>query len=360
MPDYYDLFRSFAQHRREVQFAYNVTAERLEYVSPAYEQLTGAAVAQAPANWAAWLAALHPDDARYLRQCLAHAAPGEVVEDVELRLRRGERWQWLLVSAQRVEAPGQPAYLVGAVRDITADKEVALNAQKFNTKKDSTLEILSHDLAGPLALLQQLADQLAWEVPESSEQARHLLDLIQRTSRQGIGLIRDFVDHEFLESASVQLKRERADLSAWLRVMMEEYERSTPLTQQYFHYVPLEEPLYALFDVNKLQQVVNNLISNAIKFTPDGGHITVRLERRDDHARLSVADTGIGIPADLQPALFERFTKARRPGLRGEQTTGLGMSVMRTIVGLHEGSIWLESAEGQGTTVYVEVPALME
>ena len=130
---------------------------------------------------------------------------------------------------------------------------MALNAQKFNTKKDSTLEILSHDLAGPLALLPQLADELAREMPAGSAHAHQLLDLMQRTSRQGIGLIRDFVDHEFLESANVQLKRERADLSMWLRMLMEEYERSTPLTQLHFHSVPLEEPRYALFDINKLQ-----------------------------------------------------------------------------------------------------------
>jgi two-component system sensor histidine kinase VicK len=72
-----------------------------------------------------------------------------------------------------------------------------------------------------------------------------------------------------------------------------------------------------------------------------------------------VADTGIGIPAELQPIIFEKFTKARRPGLRGERTTGLGMSVIKTIVGLHKGHIRLESAEGKGTTFYIELPILM-
>jgi two-component system sensor histidine kinase VicK len=359
MPDYLSLFRSFITHRHEVHFAYEATTARLVYVNEAYEHLIGRPVAQVHEELPSLLAAVHVDDAQYLRQRLARAATDEVVEDVEVRLERGERRQWLRVSAQWVASPEGPTYLVGAVRDITADKEAAINAQKFNTKKDSTLEILSHDLAGPLALMQQLAEQLEWEVPASSAKARELLDLMQRTCQQGIALIRDFVDHEFLESASVELKRERADLSDWLRIIMAEYEQSTPLTHLHFHFVPLDEPLYASVDVNKLQQVVNNLVSNAIKFTPDDGHITVRLERCDGHARIIVADTGVGIPAALQPELFERFTKSRRPGLRGEQTTGLGMSVMRTIVGLHDGRIWVDSAEGQGTTVHVEVPALL-
>ena len=359
MPDYLPLLCSFIAHRPEVHFVYDLAAEQVLYVSEAYAHLAGEPVSQVQDDWQALQAAVHPDDWQYLHQQVARAAPGELVPDVELRLERADRTQWLCVSVQQVAAPGEPAYLVGAVRDITRDKETLLNAQKFNTKKDATLEILSHDLAAPLALLQQLADQLTWEVPDASASASELLRLMQRTCQQGIGLIRDFVDNEFLESSNVELKRERADLADWLRLVVQEYRHSAQLTQLHFHFEPLAEPLYASFDINKLQQVVNNLISNAIKFTPDGGHITVHLERRGEFARLRVADTGIGIPAALQPALFEKFTKARRPGLRGEKTTGLGMSIMQTIVRLHQGSLWVESVEGQGTSVYVEIPTLL-
>lgn len=359
MPDYLPLFRSFIAHRQEVHFAFDLAANRVLYVSEAYPHLTGKPVSQVQQDWRPLLAALHPDDWQYLRQQMAQAPLGELVQGVELRLAGNDRTQWLRVSVQQGGAPGESSYLVGAVQDITRDKEAALNAQKFNTKKDATLEILSHDLAAPLALLQQLADQLTWEVPDASASARELLRLMQRTCQQGIGLIRDFVDTEFLESSSVVLKRERADLAEWLRLVVHEYQHSAQLTQLHFHFEPLAQPLYANFDVNKLQQVVNNLISNAIKFTPDGGHITVQLEPRGALARLRVADTGIGIPAALQPALFDKFTKARRPGLRGEKTTGLGMSIMQTIVRLHQGSLWVESEEGKGTTVYVEIPTLL-
>lgn len=357
MSDYLLLFRSFLAQRDEIYFAYNLTTKQVVYVSEAYEHLAGDPASQVQEDWPHLQRAVHPDDWHYLCQQVAQVAPGTLVENIELRLER-RTLQWLRVSVQQTaDAQGQP-FLVGTVRDITADKLVTLTGEKFNTKKNATLEIISHDLAGPLAILQQLTDQLRFELPEANATTRQLLDLMQRTCQQSTDLIHDFVDTEFLESANVEVKKERADLAAWLGHAMQQYQQAAHLTQLHFAYVPSEQPLYANFDINKLQQVLNNLVSNAIKFTPDGGFIRVNLARHGAYARFTVADTGVGIPAELQPLLFDKFTKARRPGLRGERTTGLGMSVIKTIVALHKGRIWFESTEGQGTTMYVELPAI--
>jgi two-component system sensor histidine kinase VicK len=357
MLDYLPLFQPFLAQRGEACFAYDLTNRQIVYVSEAYEHLTGDPTSMVHEDWPYLRAAVHPDDWQYLCQRVAQASPGTVVEDVELRLDRGSR-QWLCVSVQQtVDAQGRP-FLVGAVRDITAAKVVLLTGEKFNTKKNATLEILSHDLAGPLALMQQFTDQLRYEMPEASAMTTQLLDMMQRICQQGTDLIRDFVDTEFLESANVEMRMERADLSTWLGEAMQQYQEAKQLTQLHMEYTASEQPFYVIFDINKLQQVLNNLVSNAIKFTPDGGHVRVRLERHGSYARFTVADTGVGIPAALQPLLFDKFTKARRPGLRGEKTTGLGMSVIQTIVSLHQGRIWVESTEGQGTTMYVEIPAL--
>jgi two-component system sensor histidine kinase VicK len=92
--------------------------------------------------------------------------------------------------------------------------------------------------------------------------------------------------------------------------------------------------------------VFNNLISNALKFTPDVGTIRVRLAQREARAVVTVADTGVGIPEKLQPGLFDKFTKSRLPGLRSEKATGLGMSIIKPIVELHRGRIQFTSREG--------------
>jgi two-component system sensor histidine kinase VicK len=359
MLEYLDLLRPLLEHSNEIYFAYDLGQQRVVYVSPAYEQIIGDPSEHLHDDLPHLLTRVHPDDWEFLRQRIAQAALEEIIQDVEVRLNRtAESTQWMRVSVCPRQLPTGARYLVGSVRDITREKEALINGEKFNTKKNATLEILSHDLSAPLVLLQQLTEHLTWELGTSADKVQEVLRLMQRTCAHGVNLIRDFVDNEFLESSSVEMRLERADLVAWLRTTMEEYERSAQNTHLRFSFVPAEEPIYVSFDINKFQQVINNLVSNAIKFTPDGGSIAVSIARRGTRALLTVADTGIGIPADLQEVLFDKFTKARRPGLRGERSTGLGMSVIKTIIDLHKGHIWLESAEGQGTTFYLELPAL--
>jgi len=359
LDDYPQLFRSFLQQSSTVYFAYSVEEQRVVYVSPAYEQVFGGSADLAGEQVPLLLTRVHPEDRQLLQQHWQRALAGEHVQGVEVRMTPpagGE--QWLCLSMSREQLPDGTVYLSGTVGDITQAKQASLNAQKFNTKKDATLEILSHDLAAPLILLQQLTNHVQAEFTTAGESVHHLLQLMEHTCQQGVGLIRDFVDNEFMESANVELKRERADLVAWLRVALHEYEQLQWHTHLQFTFAADEQPLYVNFDINKFQQVINNLISNAIKFTPDGGSICVSVARRGMQALVTVADTGVGIPKPMQPLLFDKFTKARRPGLRGEKTNGLGMSMIQTIVALHQGHIWFESTEGEGTTFRIELPAL--
>lgn len=358
MSEYLHLFRPLLEHSNEIYFAYDLGKQRMVYVSAAYEQIIGDPSEHIHDDLPYLLARVHPDDWRHLLHRVGQAAPGELVQDVELRLNHNlGDMQWMRVTVSRPQLPTSERYVVGTVRDITRAKNQVISSEKFNTKKDATLEILSHDLAAPLVLLQQLTEHLSWELDTTNGKIKEVLHLMQRTCTQGVDLIRDFVDNEFLESANVEVRLERADLVTWLTVVMEEYQRSEQHTHLRFSLEPAAQPIYINFDINKFQQVLNNLISNAIKFTPDGGHIRVRVVQEAERVLLTVADNGIGIPLELQEVLFEKFTKARRPGLRGERSTGLGMSVIKTIVGLHQGRIWLESVENQGTTFYIELPA---
>lgn len=117
------------------------------------------------------------------------------------------------------------------------------------------------------------------------------------------------------------------------------------------------EEIYAEIDDNKFMQAINNLISNALKFTRDGGLITVSLEEEAGSVLFKVADTGVGIPQKYHATpLFDKFTDARRPGLKGESSVGLGMSIIKTIVEWHRGEIWFESQENKGTSFYIRLP----
>lgn len=109
-------------------------------------------------------------------------------------------------------------------------------------------------------------------------------------------------------------------------------------------------------DSLKLMQVMNNLISNAIKFTPENGVIEVEIEDKQASVQIVVRDNGIGIPEELQPYLYDKFTRARRRGLNGEDAVGLGMSIIKTIIELHGGNIRLESKENEGSAFFITIP----
>jgi two-component system sensor histidine kinase VicK len=305
------------------------------------------------------LARLHPDDQPYLANCWRRWGRGRLEEkEVEFRLMKADgSEQWLSLSPHYHQRDRESGLLGGFLTDVTDRKEYIANADKFNAKKNATLEILSHDLAGPFVMLQQMAEYVGEQIGSlQNERLNEMIRIMQTTCQQSVDLIRDFVDQEFLASANVELKLERVDIVERMQHIMESYEQSEDLVAKHFALRAAQRPIYIRLDVNKIMQVLNNLLSNAVKFTPDGGHITLSVFEQAGRVHFSVADDGIGIPEAYHDVLFERFTKARRPGLRGEKTTGLGMSIIKTVVELHRGRVWFESAEGKGSTFYVELP----
>ncbi|QJX46977.1 HAMP domain-containing histidine kinase [Hymenobacter taeanensis] len=360
MLDFATLFRPLAERGQQLYFVYHLEGKRIEYASASAQTVLGVAPENLLEALPAILARLHPDDRSYAQTRLGHLLQGRFVEDVELRLLDPENpdgpIQWVCVTAARVEQGPGRTYLSGTVQDVTRNREYIENADRFNTKKNTTLEILSHDLAGPFIMIKQVAGFVSEKVEDLNDSTvNELLSVMQTTCQDSINMIRDFVDTEFLESVNVQMKPERTNLAHDLQQLIGQFQSSQEDLNKHFIYEGPEQLYYSL-DKNKFMQVINNLLSNSIKFTPDGGRISVVLQPSAEEVLIKVIDTGIGIPAAVQPVLFERFTPARRPGLRGEKTNGLGMSIIKAIVELHGGRIWVESTEQQGSTFFISLP----
>jgi two-component system sensor histidine kinase VicK len=350
-----DFVESFLQEAPQVFFVYEVDAGRVRYVSPAYERMLGGRCAEVNAELPGLLARIHPDDQEHAADCWQRWLAGRLREPFELRLRWAEgQDQHLSITPHRQPEAG----LVGAlVEDVTTTKVMLWHADKYNAKKNTTLEILSHDLAAPFAQLEQISDYFQHTLaPLQNQPLMGMIEHMRELCRDSVNLIRDFVDQEFLDSVNVELKLERVDLVEKLRLVLEQYQSGSHLIGKQFELIVHTAPVYVELDQNKFMQVVNNLLSNALKFTPDGGTITVAVGQDAHRVLVTVADTGVGIPEALQNGLFEKFTKARRPGLRGERSTGLGMSIIKTIVELHQGHITFESAEGRGSSFFITLP----
>lgn len=358
VPDFPAFFMDQAEASAHVHFIYDAQAGRVVYVNAAYEQVLGGHRTEANAELPALLVRLHPDDRAYLAHYFRVWGRGQMPDEVEVRLLApGQPDQWFSLTPSHWLAADGRAWLGGTLRDITVAKHYQHNADTFNARKNAALEVLSHDLSGTFVMVQQIVQYLREEVqapPDS--RVPEMLRVLETTSQTSVKMIRDLISIEFLASANTDLKRDRVEVGTVLGTPLEELQRGQALLGHHFTYTLPAEPVYAELDVNKMTQVLTNLVSNALKFTPDGGTVAVRIEGGPDCVRMQVADTGVGIPEALQPYLFERFTKTRRPGLRGEQTTGLGLALCKTIVEWHHGTLAVTSAEGQGSTFTVELP----
>ncbi|KAA3437076.1 sensor histidine kinase [Rufibacter hautae] len=351
------LLERTAETFHQAYFIYHCGKHQMQYLNQAFREVVGLSREEALADASRLLQQVHPDDHSFLMEQYQKLQGKGTQKGIEVRLvLPGQNLKWVCLSVTVLEEAGE-RYLCGFAEDVTLRKEYQNNILKFNSKKNSTLEILSHDLAAPFQNIQGMMGMLETEIESASPATVELMDYIKENAKKGSDMIRDFVDNEFLESSQVVLHKERVNIIQKLTIMMDNYQHlgGALLEKNFVAQLP-SEPVYVYLDVMKFMQALNNLVSNAIKFTNDTGTITTSLENLDNSVIIKISDDGIGIPEHLQPVLFDKFTKARREGLHGEKSVGLGMSIIKNIVELHKGNIWFESHEGQGSTFFVEVP----
>ncbi|CAM3383960.1 PAS domain S-box protein [Corallococcus sp. ZKHCc1 1396] len=267
-------------------------------------------------------------------------------------------------SVYPVHTPGGRVLGLGVlVEDITerkrAEEERAhlyREAQEAIRVRDDFLSIASHELKTPLT---PLSLRLA-TLERRLERGEHVDPSVLRHARHQLtrltGLINDLLDASRIEAGRLSLHPEatRFDVLVEHTLTSMEGQRGNHV----FDFERPPEPVSVQGDAYRLEQVVFNLLENALKYSPDGGTIRVRLAVGEDVTVLSVKDPGIGIPLDQQQLLFDRYFRARNASTRSYGGLGLGLYISRDIVERHGGRIWVESEPGQGSTFYVALPTL--
>lgn len=264
------------------------------------------------------------------------------------------------LQSESVEVPTRHQYLqLVAIPDQHSSGSLLLaqdltHIRRLETVRRDFISNLSHELRTPLASLKALTetlqdgalddppaarrfiDQIQIEVDALSQMVTELLELSRIESGRLSLDLRPVAPHDLLASASKRMKVQAERAGLQLRV---EYGEALPKVQ---------------IDIQRLEQVLVNLIHNAVKFTRPGGAILLRAESGIGEVRFAVQDTGIGIPAEDVPRIFERFYRVDKS--RTGSGTGLGLSIARHIVEAHKGRIWAESMEGQGSTFTFSIP----
>jgi len=231
-------------------------------------------------------------------------------------------------------------------------------SQEANRVKDEFLATLSHELRSPLSSALLCAQMLRRGVLDPVKSAR-ALETIERKISLEVRLVDDLVDISRITSGKVSLETERVELVAVVHTAIDGFRPAAEAEGIGLKFTPQELEASVRGDEGRLHQVMANLVSNAIKFTPKGGSIDVTLERVGTEARITVRDTGIGISAEELPRIFERFRQVDTSLTRKYGGLGLGLAIARNLVELHGGRVTAESAgEGHGSTFTVTLPLL--
>ncbi len=324
-----------------------------------------------------FISLIHPDDREFVTKAIEDSVAKGTPYEIEFRiLKLNREVAWIFTTATVFGEDGRPSRMVGATLDVTERKlaeaererllareqELRLAAEESNRLKDEFLATMSHELRNPLNVILGYSELLlrADEI-KNSPQLLKMGEALRRNAVAQSHLIRDLLDLSRLRSGKLALNAETVSLMTAVTNAVETV-RADALAKDIK--ITIEAPDEALFvegDLLRLEQIVWNLLTNSVKFTPSGGAISVRAAKEDSQIVLTVTDTGEGIDAAFLPHVFEMFRQADASTSRAQSGMGIGLALVRQLVELHGGLVSVESGgRGLGTCVTVRLPRRAE
>jgi PAS domain S-box-containing protein len=291
---------------------------------------------------------------------------------VEAAARQGGPWEhdfriiracdgkvtWLTERAHATQDPQGKGVMAGLVWDVTERKLLESSLQDADRRKDEFLATLAHELRNPLAPLRN-GLQIARLTSKAESPFQRTIEMMDRQLTHLVHLVDDLLDVGRISSGKIELRRDRIALSD---VLTSSAEGARAAIDTHGHELIIEagaDELWVEGDFDRLTQTFSNLLTNAAKYTDPGGKIRLRVARDGDCAVVSVSDNGIGIPASDLPHVFELFSQVRLHQGRAEGGLGIGLSIVRKLVEMHQGAVSVHSeGSGRGSTFTVRLPLL--
>ncbi len=292
---------------------------------------------------------VYPDDHERNRTAFARLASAGEAYEIEKRLvRKDGEVVWVNNHVSPI-FDKEGLVVAATVVSIDISRQKALERQK-----DEFISIASHELKTPLTSIKVYGEILAGLMdPSVPPPIAQLITKMNVQVNRLVKLIYSLLNTSRIAGGELTLQVEPIDLN----LLLEEHVLQGQLTTSKHRIVfdGAELPLVAV-DVERLGQVMDNLISNAIKYAPDGGDVIVRAESNGDHVRVSVRDFGVGMPKGVQDKIFDRFYRVKGATTEAVSGIGLGLYICREIIGKHQGTMGVESVLGEGSTFYFELP----
>lgn len=242
------------------------------------------------------------------------------------------------------------AYKSSYYQQIIEIRSKNVEIEKAGEFKNQVLGMVAHDLRNPIGAVESIAMMI--ELDDIDTDMQDNVNMIKESCSKARSILDDLLEAARNENINV-IETQRTELNEYLKGIIDAWKM-----QNRFNVVLMSNtnPVYAQLNKEKFTRVMDNLISNALKFSTDNHNIELHLAQQDNQITIQVKDYGLGISQDMLPHIFERFSKAGRKGLKGEKSTGLGLSIVKQIIESHNGNISVGSIEGKGTTFTIQLP----
>jgi PAS domain S-box-containing protein len=321
----------------------------ITYANEQWLRYCGIPAGEQPLTWPEL--APHPDDYHRCMSRWTRALRDGIEYEIEVRHRRHDgAYRWFVTRAMPMkDEGGHVVSWVGVTTDIHEQKEMQEQLQLADRRKDEFLATLAHELRNPLAPVRNAIEIM--ERADNEPLREEALHIVKRQVQHMVRLIDDLLDVSRITSGRLTLRTERVELSAVLRAAME---TSRPWIESSGHTLDLSippQPIYLSGDPARLAQVFANLLNNSAKFTPRGGRISLIAERSGNTVMVTVRDTGIGIPKDMIPQVFDMFTQVDASSHRTPGGLGIGLTIVKLLVEMHGGQV---EARSEGPTYGAE------
>ena len=238
--------------------------------------------------------------------------------------------------------------LIAVLYDITEQEKIDMERREFVAN-------VSHELRTPLTTMRSYLEALAEGAWRDEEIAPNFLETTRGETERMIRLVNDLLQLSKLDSVDYRLSKEWVNFPIFFNRIIDRFEMTKEQNVSFKREIT-QDAIFVEIDEDKITQVLDNIISNAMKYSPEGGTITFRVKELDDQIVASISDEGVGIPKDNLDKIFDRFYRVDKARTRKLGGTGLGLAIAKEMVNAHGGRIWAESVEGKGTTVQFTLP----
>ncbi|MFL8937463.1 cell wall metabolism sensor histidine kinase WalK [Rossellomorea oryzaecorticis] len=238
--------------------------------------------------------------------------------------------------------------LITVLHDITEQEKIDLERREFVAN-------VSHELRTPLTTMRSYLEALAEGAWQDEEIAPQFLNVTQTETERMIRLVNDLLQLSKMDSKDYRFNKDWIDFILLFHRIIDRFEMTKNLNVTFERYLP-DQAMFVEIDTDKITQVLDNIISNALKYSPEGGTITFNVKENNGFIEISVSDQGLGIPKENLDKVFERFYRVDKARSRQMGGTGLGLAIAKEMITAHGGDIWATSVEGKGTTITFTLP----